>query len=53
MIACGYQSGFKGWPGPDTPHGRVEILDHDTLTIHSKGEGDDDQISELKRIVEK
>jgi hypothetical protein len=46
------QSGFKDWPTRQTRHGRVEIKDHDTVII-TIIEDPDDEVSELKRIVEK
>ena len=47
------RSGFKDWLGPDAQHGRVEIIDHETVRIIIKEEGFDDEVAELKRIVEK
>ncbi len=46
------RSGFKDWPGPDSQYGQLEIIDHDTVRITIREEGFDDEVADLKRIVE-
>ena len=46
------RSGFKEWPGPVAQFGQLEIIDPDTVRITIRDEGFDDEVVELKRIVE-
>jgi hypothetical protein len=46
------RSGFKNWHGPEAQHGRLEIIDHNTVRITIREEGFDDDVAEMKRIVE-